>query len=80
MKAELLHFGMVALVPAALNIAAPAAGASILVPVCTGDGQVHMMTVPVGGGFGSRPGHRHVLRQRLPFGFFAQTQWRQFAR
>ena len=49
MKAELIHFGLMALVPAALSVAAPAAGASILVPVCTGDGQVHMMTVPVGG-------------------------------
>ena len=52
MKAQLLHFGLMALVPAAMNVSAAAAGASILVPVCTGDGQVHMMNVPVDGNQG----------------------------
>ncbi len=49
MKDSLVHFALTALVPAALNISAPAAGASLLVPVCTGDGLVHMVQVPVDG-------------------------------
>lgn len=49
MKQALIHFAMIALAPAALNISAPAAGASLLVPVCTGDGLVHMVPVPVDG-------------------------------
>lgn len=49
MKQALIHFAMTALAPAALNISAPAAGASLLVPVCTGDGLVHMVQVPVEG-------------------------------
>lgn len=49
MKAALIHFALTALVPAALNVSTPAAGASLLVPVCTGDGLVHMVQVPVGG-------------------------------
>mgnify|MGYP000219827573 CR=1 FL=1 len=49
MKAALIHFALTALVPAALNVSTPVAGASLLVPVCTGDGLVHMVQVPVGG-------------------------------
>ncbi len=49
MKDSLVHFAMTALLPAALNISAPAAGASLLVPVCTGDGLVRMVQVPVDG-------------------------------
>lgn len=41
-------FGLLALLPAALNTPA-SAGASILMPMCTGDGQVHMVRVPLGG-------------------------------
>lgn len=41
-------FGLMALLPAALNTPA-AAGASILMPMCTGDGQVHMVRLPLGG-------------------------------
>ena len=40
-------FGLVAMIPATLN-AAPAAGATMAVPVCTGDGLVHVVRVPVG--------------------------------
>lgn len=40
-------FGLVAMVPATLN-AAPVAGGTIDVPICTGDGLVHMVRVPVG--------------------------------
>jgi hypothetical protein len=49
MRARAL-FGIIALFPAALN-AAPAAAAShsLLVPVCMGDGQVHMVSVPSDG-------------------------------
>lgn len=38
-------FGIVALVPAALNLAAPAS-ARLMMPLCTGDGQVRMVEVP----------------------------------
>jgi hypothetical protein len=36
---------MVALAPAALNLAAPAA-AGLMMPLCSGDGQVRMVEVP----------------------------------
>lgn len=39
-------FGLVALVPAALNVAAPAAAGGLMMPLCTGDGQVRMVEVP----------------------------------
>lgn len=39
-------FGLVAMVPATLN-AASVGGGSIAVPICTGDGLVHMVRVPV---------------------------------
>lgn len=35
-------FGLIALLPLALNVSAPAAG-SILMPLCTGDGQFHLV-------------------------------------
>lgn len=39
-------FGLVALFPAAVNAASvPVSG--VLVPLCTGDGQVHMVRVPM---------------------------------
>lgn len=38
---------IVALLPAALNLSV-SAGASIMVPLCTGDGQVHMVPLPAG--------------------------------
>ena len=37
--------GLIAMLPAALNLSAPAAG-TILLPICTGDGQVHLMPLP----------------------------------
>lgn len=46
---RLATFSLVALVPAALNLSVPAAGATLLVPFCTGDGLIHMVRVPVGG-------------------------------
>lgn len=38
--------GIVALVPAAFNIAPAAAAGGILVPICTGDGTVRNVTLP----------------------------------
>lgn len=47
---RLAHVGLVALVPALLNVSA-AAASPILVPLCTGDGAVQMVPLP-----GSAPG------------------------
>ncbi|HET9630172.1 MAG TPA: hypothetical protein VFP14_11900 [Novosphingobium sp.] len=44
MNAALL--GLVALVPAALN-AAPAADAALAVPLCSGDGLAHVVSIPL---------------------------------
>lgn len=42
-------FGLLALIPAALNTTpASAQGGMITVPICTGDGQVHLVTMPLG--------------------------------
>ncbi len=49
MKDHLIHFALSALLPAALNVSAPAAGTSLLVPVCSGDGLTRMVQVPVQG-------------------------------
>lgn len=38
-------FGLVAMLPAALNLAAPAS-AALMMPLCTGDGQLRMVEVP----------------------------------
>ncbi|MBS0480883.1 MAG: hypothetical protein JSR96_01790 [Proteobacteria bacterium] len=43
---RLARFALIALVPAALNISAASGAASIMVPLCTGDGQVHMVRIP----------------------------------
>ncbi len=45
----LAEFSLLSLLPAALNLSVPAAGASLVVPFCTGDGQVHSVQVPLGG-------------------------------
>ncbi|MEQ1498588.1 MAG: hypothetical protein ABL914_07985 [Novosphingobium sp.] len=39
--------GLIALLPLALNVSAPAAG-TILMPMCSGDGQVLLVPVPGG--------------------------------
>ena len=36
---------LIALIPAAFNVTAATAG-TIMVPLCTGDGQVHMVPIP----------------------------------
>ena len=45
MKA-LIHFSLVSLLPAALNLSAPASAGGLMMPLCTGDGQVRMVPVP----------------------------------
>ncbi len=50
MKAPLIHFALTALLPAALNMSAPVSAGSIAVPICTGDGLVHTVQVPIDGG------------------------------
>ena len=42
-------FGLVALIPAMLNLTIATAGGTISVQICTGDGAVHTVQVPVGG-------------------------------
>jgi len=45
-------FGIVSLIPAMLNLTVVTGGETIAVQICTGDGQVHTVQVPVGGGSG----------------------------
>lgn len=40
-------FGLVALIPAALNVSAAASAATLTMPLCTGDGQVRLVEVPL---------------------------------
>ncbi|MDP3908423.1 hypothetical protein [Novosphingobium sp.] len=49
MKRSIVQFAMLALVPAAFNLAGPAAGGTMMMPLCTGDGVVRMVEVPLGG-------------------------------
>ncbi len=42
-------FGIIALIPAMLNLTIVSGGETISVQICTGDGQVHTVQVPVGG-------------------------------
>lgn len=39
-------FGLMAMIPAALNLSAPASAGGLMVPLCSGDGQVRMVEVP----------------------------------
>ncbi|MFM5952769.1 MAG: hypothetical protein ACKOPE_00485 [Novosphingobium sp.] len=43
------RFGILTLVPAMLNLSVAAGADTISVAICTGDGQVHTVQVPVGG-------------------------------
>ena len=52
MTRALRLFALFAIAPAALHAAPVMAGDNLLVPICTGDGQVHTVQVPVGGGSG----------------------------
>ncbi|MEQ1541753.1 MAG: hypothetical protein ABL926_05810 [Novosphingobium sp.] len=42
---RLAHIGLIALIPALLNVSA-AAASPILMPLCTGDGVVRMVPIP----------------------------------
>ncbi|MEY4239431.1 MAG: hypothetical protein RL339_2032 [Pseudomonadota bacterium] len=42
-------FALLAIAPAALHAAPLLAGDSLLVPICTGDGQTRLVTIPKGG-------------------------------
>ncbi len=47
------QFGIIALIPAMFNLTVVTGGGTIAMQVCTGDGQVHTVQVPVGGSGGS---------------------------
>ena len=40
MKRSIVHFAMLAMVPAAFNLSGPASGGTMMMPLCTGDGLV----------------------------------------
>ncbi len=42
-------FALLAIMPAALHAAPALAGDSLLVPICTGDGQTRLVAIPKGG-------------------------------
>lgn len=44
------RFGIVALIPAMLNLTVASGGLTMAVRICTGDGQAHTLEVPLGGG------------------------------
>ena len=56
-------FALLAILPAALHAAPVMAGDSLLVPICTGDGQVHTVQVPVDGRPGSSRSPRVAPRR-----------------
>lgn len=47
------QFGLVALIPAMLNLTVVSAGQTIAVRICTGDGLVHTVQMPIGDAGGS---------------------------
>ncbi len=49
MKRSIVHFAMLAMVPAAFNLSGPASGGTMMMPLCTGDGLVRMVEVPLDG-------------------------------
>lgn len=49
-------FALLAIMPAALHAAPMLASDSLLVPICTGDGQTRLVTIPKGGP--AAPGQR----------------------
>ena len=42
------RFGIVALIPAMLNLTVASSGGMMTVQICTGDGRVHTVEVPLG--------------------------------
>ncbi len=71
------QFSLIAMIPAMLNLTIITAGDTIAVQICTGDGQVHTVEVPVGeGGSGEQRGlccakgcHSGGSRKRGPGNF-----------
>ena len=49
MNRALTRFALLAILPAALHAAPAYAGESLLVPICTGDGQTRLVAIPKGG-------------------------------
>jgi hypothetical protein len=49
MNRSLARFALLAILPAALHAAPAFAGDSLLVPICTGDGQTRLVAIPKGG-------------------------------
>lgn len=49
MNRFLRFFALLAIAPAALHAAPVMASDSLLVPICTGDGQIRLVTIPKGG-------------------------------
>lgn len=44
------RFGLIALIPAMLNLTIASSGGMMTVQICTGDGRVHTVQVPLGDG------------------------------
>lgn len=49
MNRAFTRFALLAILPAAIHAAPAYAGGSLLVPVCTGDGQTRLVAIPNGG-------------------------------
>ncbi|MFN3516080.1 MAG: hypothetical protein ACK4YM_02850 [Novosphingobium sp.] len=46
------RFGIVALIPAMLNLTIASSGGTMKVQICTGDGRLHTVEMPLGDGSG----------------------------
>lgn len=49
MKRAATLFALLAILPAALHAAPAFAGDNLLVPICSGDGQIRLVAIPKGG-------------------------------
>ena len=75
MTRSLTLFALLAILPAALHAGPALAGDSLLVPICTGDGQTRLVAIPKGGERPSKGGegrdcakgcHAGSSRKRAP--------------
>ncbi len=55
-------FALLAILPAALHAAPVMAGDSLLVPICTGDGQSRLVAIPKGGTTPRRGGEQDCVK------------------
>ena len=55
-------FALLAILPAALHAAPVMAGDSLLVPICTGDGQTRLVAIPKGGTTPRRGGEQDCVK------------------